>query len=36
VSDSIEFIEQKVMEEILPEDAAQKLRDLVNKMTTRR
>lgn len=36
VSDSIEFIEQKVMEEILPENAAQKLRDLVNKMTTRR
>ncbi|RJU97717.1 MAG: hypothetical protein DWC04_05315 [Candidatus Poseidoniales archaeon] len=36
VSDCIEFIEQKVMEEILPEDAAQKLRDLVNKMTTRR
>jgi hypothetical protein len=36
VSDSIEFIEQKVMEEILPEDAAQKLRDLVNKMTIRR
>lgn len=36
VSDSIEFIEQKVMEEILPEDAAQKLRELVNKMTTRR
>tara|TARA_B100001564_G_scaffold357681_2_gene374508 strand:+ start:447 stop:1343 length:897 start_codon:yes stop_codon:yes gene_type:complete len=36
VSDSIEFIEQKVMEEILPESVAQKLRDLVNKMTTRR
>ncbi len=36
VTDSIEFIEQKVLEEILPEDVAQRLRDLVNKMTTRR
>ena len=36
VADSIEFIEQKVLEEILPEDVAQRLRELVNKMTTRR
>lgn len=36
VVESIEFIDQKVLEEILPEDIAQKLRDLVNKMTTRR
>ena len=36
VVESIEFIDQKVLEEILPENIAQKLRDLVNKMTTRR
>lgn len=36
VTDSIEFIDQKVLEEILPENVAQRLRDLVNKMTTRR
>ena len=36
VTDSLEFIDQKVLEEILPEAVAQKLRDLVNKMTTRR
>ncbi len=36
VADSLEFIDQKVLEEILPESVAQKLRDLVNKMTTRR
>ncbi len=36
VTDSLEFIDQKVVEEILPEGVAQKLRDLVNKMTTRR
>jgi len=36
VIDSMEFIDQKVLEEILPEAVAQRLRDLVNKMTTRR
>ncbi|MDA7845530.1 hypothetical protein N9A87_00600 [Euryarchaeota archaeon] len=36
VADSMEFIDQKVLEEILPEDVAQRIRDLVNKMTTRR
>jgi hypothetical protein len=36
VIDSMEFIDQKVLEEILPEVVAQRLRDLVNKMTTRR
>lgn len=36
VTDSLEFIEQKVVEEILSEGVAQKLRELVNKMTTRR
>ena len=36
VVESMEFIDQKVLEEILPENIAQKLRDLVNKMTTRR
>lgn len=36
VSDSLAFIDQKVLEEILPESVAQQLRDLVNKMTTRR
>lgn len=36
VTDSIEFIEQKVSEEILPEDAAKRLRELVSRMTTRR
>ena len=36
VVESIEFIDQKVLEEILPENISQKLRDLVNKMTTRR
>ena len=34
--DSLAFIDQKVLEEILPESVAQELRDLVNKMTTRR
>lgn len=36
VTDSLEFIDQKVVEEILSEGVAQKLRELVNKMTTRR
>ena len=36
VADSLAFIDQKVLEEILPESVAQQLRDLVNKMTTRR
>jgi hypothetical protein len=36
VSDAHEFIDQKVLEEILPEGVAQELRNLVNKMTTRR
>jgi hypothetical protein len=36
VTDSLEFIELKVEEEILPRQVADKLRDLVSRMTTRR
>ena len=36
VTDSLAFIESKVDEEILPRDIADKLRDLVSRMTTRR
>ena len=36
VTDSLEFIELKVEEEILPRKVADKLRDLVSRMTTRR
>ena len=36
VSDSLSFIESKVEEEILPREVADKLRDLVSRMTTRR
>ena len=36
VGDSIEFIEQKELELILPDDVAIKLRDLVKRMTTKR
>lgn len=36
VSDALEFIELKVEEEILPREVADKLRDLVSRMTTRR
>lgn len=36
VSDALEFIELKVEEEILPREIADKLRDLVSRMTTRR
>lgn len=36
VTDALEFIESKVEEEILPRAVADKLRDLVSRMTTRR
>ena len=36
VTDALEFIEVKVEEEILPREVADKLRDLVSRMTTRR
>ena len=36
VPEALEFIEQKVEEEILPREVADKLRDLVSRMTTRR
>lgn len=36
IADSLEFIELKVEEEILPREVADKLRDLVSRMTTRR
>jgi len=36
ITDSLEFIELKVEEEILPRQVADKLRDLVSRMTTRR
>lgn len=36
VTDALEFIELKVEEEILPREVADKLRDLVSRMTTRR
>jgi hypothetical protein len=36
VTDALEFIELKVEEEILPRKVADKLRDLVSRMTTRR
>ena len=36
VADALEFIEQKVEEEILPREVADKLRTLVSRMTTRR
>ncbi|MGY8728969.1 MAG: hypothetical protein ACKVKS_07070 [Candidatus Poseidoniales archaeon] len=36
VTDALEFIEQKVEEEILPREVADKLRTLVSRMTTRR
>ncbi len=36
VTDALEFIELKVDEEILPREVADKLRDLVTRMTTRR
>jgi hypothetical protein len=36
VTDAIEFLEQKVEEEILPAEVAGKLKDLVSRMTTRR
>jgi len=36
VLEALEFIEQKVEEEILPREVADKLRDLVSRMTTRR
>lgn len=36
VTDSLEFIELKVEEEILPRQVADKLKDLVSRMTTRR
>ena len=36
VSDALEFIELKVEEEVLPREVADKLRDLVSRMTTRR
>jgi hypothetical protein len=36
IADSLLFIESKVEEEILPRDVADKLRDLVSRMTTRR
>ena len=36
VLDAFEFIELKVEEEILPRQVADKLRDLVSRMTTRR
>ena len=36
ITDSLEFIELKVDEEILPRQVADKLRDLVSRMTTRR
>lgn len=36
VTDALEFIEQKVEEEILPREVADKLRSLVSRMTTRR
>ena len=36
IEESIEFIEQKELELILPDDVAIKLRDLVKRMTTKR
>ena len=36
VSDALDFIELKVEEEILPREIADKMRDLVSRMTTRR
>ena len=36
IADSLLFIESKVEEEILPREVADKLRDLVSRMTTRR
>tara|TARA_Y100000766_G_scaffold281845_1_gene294062 strand:- start:11040 stop:11948 length:909 start_codon:yes stop_codon:yes gene_type:complete len=36
ISDALEFIEIKVAEEVLPREVADKLRDLVSRMTTRR